>query len=200
MLLLIFIAGAATAQKIPDYGFNKIRIVLSDRTIQAELLPLKSDPIAETDKLYYWTGSNTVHTTQGGFSGKLLNGNYTEFYLNKGIKEQGRFKAGLKDGVWKSWNEKGLLIKVYSWDEGVRSGKFELFDSGGKLKQAGYYKNGLLHGEFTAYTADGKAEAVYYKEGTMTEKRHASFLNKINVFKLFKKDSTDKSQSIRPKQ
>lgn len=194
--LLVF--GIANAQKIPDYGFNKIRIAMGDKVVQADLVPLGSDPAVETDKLYYWSSSNAIHTTQGGFSGKLLNGSYAEYYLNKNLKVQGQFKSGLKDGVWKNWSENGLLIELYRWDKGERSGKFELYGNDGKLKQTGQYKNDLLHGEFTSYAADGKAESVYYSDGKVTDK--TSFLDKINVFKRLRKDTTDKTESAKPKQ
>jgi hypothetical protein len=198
-LLFLFVFGIASAQKIPNYGFNKIRIAMADKVVQADLAPLKSDLAVETDKLYYWSSANAIHTTQGGFSGKLLNGNYIEYYLNKNLKVQGHFKGGLKDGIWKNWNENGMLTDLYSWDEGERSGKFELFGNDGKLKQRGYYKNDLLHGEFTSYAADGKAKSVYYSYGKVTEK--PSFLDKINIFKRPGKDSTGKNQpTAQPKQ
>lgn len=191
-LLFLLITGVSFAQKVPDYGFNKIRIALSDRIIQADLTPLKSDPVVETDRMYHWSSSNSIHITQGGFSGKLLNGDYVEYYLNKNLKEQGQFKGGLKDGIWKSWNEKGVLIELYSWVDGMRSGKFELFDGDGKLKQTGYYKSNMLHGKIIIY-ADGKAETVNYRNGKITEKKPSAFFNRINIFKQFKKDSIGKN-------
>lgn len=197
-LLLLFVFGVANAQKIPDYGFNKIRIAMGDKVVQADLSPLKSDPVVQTGKLYYWSSSNAIHTTQGGFSGKLLNGNYAEYYLNKNLKMQGQFRGGLKDGIWKNWNENGVLRELYTWHEGILSGKFELFSDSGKLKQTGYYKNDLPGGKMTTYAADGKAETVYYKNGKIAAP--SSVWDKINVFKRLRKDSTGKSQPAQPKQ
>ena len=170
---------------------------MGDKVVQADLTPLKSDPALETGKLYYWTSSNAIHTTQGGFSGKLLNGNYAEYYLNKNLKVQGQFRGGLKDGVWKNWTENGTLTEIYRWDRGERCGKFEMFGDDGKLKQTGYYKNDLLHGEFKTYTSNGKAESVYYRYGKVTEK--SSFLDRVNVFKRLREDSAGKSQPTQPK-
>lgn len=177
---------------------------MGDKVVQADLVPIESDPAVETDKLYYWSSGNAIHTTQGGFSGKLLNGSYAEYYLNKNLKVRGQFKGGLKDGVWKNWNENGILTELYHWDKGERSGKFELFGNDGKMRQTGYYNNDLLHGEFTTYAVDGKAETVNYRNGKTTEKQSSGFLDKINVFKRLKKDSTRKSsvknQPAKPKQ
>jgi antitoxin component YwqK of YwqJK toxin-antitoxin module len=50
-----------------------------------------------------------------------LNGHYLAFYPDKNLKEDGYFKTGLKDGVWKTWNRKGDLTGVTTWDEGVEA-------------------------------------------------------------------------------
>jgi len=199
ILLFLLLNGAAFAQKIPDYGFNKVRIALNDRIIQADLAPLRSDPAPQSDKTYYWSSSNAIHTTQGGFSGKLLNGSYVEYYLSKNLKEQGQFRRGLKNGIWKSWSGNGTLTELYTWDDGVRSGKFELFGSDGKLRQTGYYSNNLLHGKMTTY-ADGKSETVEYKDGKIAEKKPSAFWGKINPLKWCRKDSTDTAKSQPAKQ
>jgi len=108
------------AQKLPDAGLNKIRLSLSDKTIVADIDPVLSPPSAKSGLFYYWYGANEIHITQGGFSGKLLNGQYTEYYPNKSLKEQGLFKKGLKNGLWKSWNTDGLLLAVSKWKNGIQ--------------------------------------------------------------------------------
>jgi len=110
---------SANAQKLPDFGFNKVRLAESDKTILAETAPVNSNPKAKANLFYYWYGANEIHVTQGGFSGKLLNGSYTEFYLNKNLEEQGSFKKGLKNGTWKRWNEDGTLNQVTQWKNGL---------------------------------------------------------------------------------
>ena len=121
-ILFIFISlisVSANAQKMPDFGFNKVRIAADDKTILAEIIPVGSNPKAKADLYYYWYSANMIHITQGGFSGKLLNGNYNEFYLNKNLEVQGAFKNGLKNGAWKTWNEDGTLALVANWKNGV---------------------------------------------------------------------------------
>jgi antitoxin component YwqK of YwqJK toxin-antitoxin module len=162
LFLLLFISGSAIAQKLPDDGFDKIRIAGPDKTIQADLKPVNSEPEMETDRLYYWYSGNGIHSTQGGYSGRLLNGQYQEYYANKNLKELGIFKKGLKDGIWRSWNESGTLIEFYTWKKGIKSGKYSIFDEHGILKQSGSYDNGVI------------------------TVNNASFWDKINIFK--KKD------------
>jgi hypothetical protein len=84
-----------------------------------EVNPVKRLPIVKTGLVYYWYSANQVHFTQGGYSGQLLNGVYTEYYQNKNLKQQGMFNRGLKDGVWKMWNKDGTLKEVVNWQEGI---------------------------------------------------------------------------------
>lgn len=118
-LLCLILPWMASAQKVPDFGSNKVRIVQPDKIIEAETLPVASAPKPNAAFFYYWYSSNQIHCTQGGFSGRLLNGGYSEFYLTRNLKEQGAFYKGLKNGAWKSWNEEGRLMKTSRWKRGV---------------------------------------------------------------------------------
>lgn len=117
--ILCFISITTFAQKMPDYGLNKVRIILPNKTVIAEINPVTSKHAAKPALFYYWYEANQIHSTQGGFSGKLLDGQYTEYYLNKNLKEQGSFKKGLKNGAWKSWNEDGTLAVSSTWKNGL---------------------------------------------------------------------------------
>jgi hypothetical protein len=145
ILLLICLFPLCThAQKLPDFGMDKVHIVDSDQNIQAETIPVNSEPDLYNDRFYFWYSSNRIHSTQGGYSGRLLNGNYKEFYPGKALKEEGYFKEGLKDGIWKSWNEYGNLVEQYTWKKGLLSGKFIRCDEKGYIRQSGKYRNGIL--------------------------------------------------------
>jgi len=187
ILIFMFCVFSAAGQKIPDYGLNKVRITAGDKVIQAELKPVNSDPNVETDRFYYWYSSNIVHVTQGGFSGRLLNGKYTEYYLNKNIKEEGVFDKGLKKSAWKNWNDMGILLQFYSWKKGMKDGKFSLFDDYGNLKQNGHYHHNLLNGKVTTYAENGSTTIVNYKNGVIITKNPSKFWQKFNLFKWIKK-------------
>ena len=103
-----------------DENRDQIHIVDSTQEIQVDILPYKTEPRIKNDRYYYWYLRNIIHSTQGGFSGQLLNGHYIAFYPDKNLKEEGYFKTGLKDGVWKNWNRKGDLTSVTNWDEGIQ--------------------------------------------------------------------------------
>jgi antitoxin component YwqK of YwqJK toxin-antitoxin module len=120
LILLCLISLTALSQKMPNEGFYKVRITLPDMTILAEINPISSNPYAKPALFYYWYQANAIHSTQGGFSGKLLNGAYNEYYPNKNLKSQGNYKKGLKTGLWKVWNKDGTLAEVIAWKKGVQ--------------------------------------------------------------------------------
>lgn len=140
-MLIICLPLVSAAQKIPDLGIGKVRITLSDKTIAAELTANARDFTPKTDKTYYWYGSNAIHATQAGYSGRLLNGQYTEYYLNKNLKVQGNFKEGLKTGVWKKWDQDGRLTETAEW------------------------RKGLLDGDATTYAANDSVRVMHYRDG-----------------------------------
>lgn len=118
LLVFCFFGYTASAQQLPDYGLDKVRINESVQTVVAELASVSVSPTAKPALHYFWYNSGAIHETQGGYSGRLLNGQYTAYYLNKNLKEQGLFKKGLKDGTWKSWREDGSLLATVTWKRG----------------------------------------------------------------------------------
>ncbi|HWZ34690.1 MAG TPA: hypothetical protein VNW51_00945 [Mucilaginibacter sp.] len=191
VLMLLLSSVGAMSQKTPSDGFDKIRIADGDKVIQADLKAVSSDPDVETNKFYYWASGNSIHATQGGFSGRLLNGRYAEYYPNKNLKQQGLFKKGLKEGVWKLWSDNGQLIEWYTWDSGIKSGEFCLYDDHGNLKQSGRYKNNVLNGRIRNFDS-GKVTTLSYRNGTVVNKKPSRFWAKVNIFKKIKLPHKDK--------
>jgi hypothetical protein len=181
-IFLAFSLGSV-AQQIPDYGIHKIRITDSDRIVVAEIFPVSSAFKPRTDREYHWFQANRIQHLQGGFSGKLLNGTYTEFYPNKNIREEGTYKNGLKDKTWKFWTENGVLTKVTTWNDGVLSGKFMLFKADGTLEESGRYAESKLNGPVIFYEQPDSSRTVYYKKGKIVPHSNRSFLQRINIFK-----------------
>lgn len=190
IILLLLLSATAEAQQLPDMGLSKVRVNESDRNIQAETKPTGSLPEIETDRSYYWYSGGKIKITQGGYSGKLLNGRYSEFYLNKNLKEQGYFNKGLKNEVWKSWNENGVLIQTVTWKNGLRNGEFILFDAKGTIKQKGSYRNDMLDGKQFNYQGKDSVQVVTYHDGKIAPAKKGSFFRKLNIFK--KKKQADK--------
>jgi hypothetical protein len=142
---------------------DKIIVNYNEHMVVAFTKPVKNKP-AYRDQDFYWFSGQTINHTRGGYSGKLLNGKYEDFYLNKSLKSSGWFNQGLKAGSWRNWDEKGNLTDEYSWSKGKKNGKYFKFDLSGKQTESGKYKNDLLNGKQTLtqdsiqvrYFTDGK--------------------------------------------
>jgi antitoxin component YwqK of YwqJK toxin-antitoxin module len=103
-----------------DDDFTQIRIIDTIQEIRADIAPYKSEPKIKNDRYYFWYMNKVIHSTQGGYNGTLLNGHYVAFYPDKNLKEEGNFNRGLKDGEWKTWNQKGELTAVTNWNNGLQ--------------------------------------------------------------------------------
>ncbi|MFI5161253.1 MAG: toxin-antitoxin system YwqK family antitoxin [Sphingobacteriales bacterium] len=119
VIFLLVSTGAVYAQKMPELSLYKIHIYGNDKTVVAEIKEINSKVHLKPCVFYYWYSADAIHTTQGSYSGTLLNGQYDEYYLNKNIKEQGTFNKGVKTGIWRTWNEDGTLNQAEKWKNGV---------------------------------------------------------------------------------
>lgn len=186
-ILLLWIPLAVKAQKQPEFDPSKIRITEPGRTIIAHTGTDKIT-VSHHDRIYFWYGSNAIHQTEGGFSGRLLNGQYQEFYADKNLREQGEFKDGLKDGVWQSWSENGLLKEFVNWKAGQKHGDFEFYNADGNLLQSGKYKHNLFDGKIRNYKGTDSVQVVKYKAGKLITETpgKTSLWQKVKHFRLKK--------------
>ena len=182
LLMIMLCAGNLTAQHLPVDNTNRIRITDTGQVQLLEILPVKKGPDTDPAAEYYWYSANKVHQTQGGYSGRLLNGSYTAYYLNKELRAQGNFVRGLKKGIWKQWDQQGRLLNYYTWNKGRLSGAFGVYDTTGRIMQEGNYDHGRLEGFLRNYPAADSVQAVYYKNGKQVS-APPPFLKRINIFK-----------------
>jgi hypothetical protein len=114
-------------------GFRKsvatrITINAPDSLVRTWGVQPKTNKKAEPAFTYYWYGNNQVHRTDGGFSGKLLHGQYESTYPNGQLKINGTFRYGIKNGEWVQWYPDG------------------------RIKERMIFADGSLHGNYTQYT------------------------------------------------
>ncbi|MES2063502.1 MAG: hypothetical protein V4456_16355 [Bacteroidota bacterium] len=181
LVLCLFNATVAAAQKIPDSGFNHVRLSEEDRTISFETLPVSGPPGTVPTKTYFWYASGHIQSTQGGYSGKLLNGFYRIYFLNKNLSEEGTFDTGLRHGVWKKWNEAGVLREMITWQNGIKNGAYSQFDENGQVLSVTNYKNGVLEGVSKQYVTKDSVVTTHYHNGKIVQP--APFLKRINPFR-----------------
>ncbi len=134
----------------------------------------------DLNKTYYWYSNNQIKTTQGGFSGKLLDGRFSRFYLNKNLKELGEFNAGLKTGTWKNWADNGTLLKVVSYKKGTPNGKFFNYKESGALAEEGKYKEGKINGLFKKYINPDSVQILKYKNGIIVNQQPSKISKWLN--------------------
>jgi len=136
-----------------------------DETIKFQVLK-KSNDFSPDNKLYYWYWMNNIHSTQMGYSGELLHGEYTSYYSrSNSLKEKGEFKNGLKTGEWVLWYENGNQKILSNWEKGLLSGKFQEYDSNGVILKEFYYNKGELEGNQISYRSGKINELKKYKKG-----------------------------------
>jgi len=131
---------------------------------------------------YYWYSNNKLNVTQGGYSGRLLNGKYSEFYHTIGLRSQGIFGFGLKTGRWDKWSLAGLLIEQANFKGGILHGDFLSYDTTGKLTEWGRYRRGNRSGKWTRRIAADSLVSVRYRNGKVVRQKDSFFR------KLFRKD------------
>ncbi|MCJ0743686.1 toxin-antitoxin system YwqK family antitoxin [Pedobacter montanisoli] len=121
----------------------------------------KPDPLSN----YYWFSNGQIRFTQGGYSGKLIHGLYSDYYLNNQLKEQGYFNMGLKEGEWKLWNEAGALKARINYRRGEANGTFYKYNNSGQLTEEGSYTNGKINGRLKKYITPDSIKLEKYKNG-----------------------------------
>jgi hypothetical protein len=197
-ILMIFTGTNAAAQKIPELAVSRVRLSDSSGSILAEL---SNEPAemqkARPDHTYHWYSANAIHTTRGGFSGKLLHGKYTEYYPNKNLKRQGKYQSGMTTGTWREWNAAGEPLNVYTWKDGRLSGPFSQYDGRGKLLEEGSYANNLPNGVFRHHGGGDSVTTLYYQNGRIIQPR-PSFLKRFNFLKKKRTDSSAVKTPARP--
>lgn len=123
---------------------------------------------ARSQRLYHWYQAQRVQQTQGGYTGKLLHGNYNRYAPNKQLMSQGTYKKGLADGNWKEWRPNHRLVKEEHWKKGRQDGKARHYDERGKLLLQGKMKDGKWQGKVWAGNpADSSYHWTYYTKGEL---------------------------------
>ena len=164
-ILLIKLSHVAYSQDKIKYSPTREFILdYDDSTIVANILAQTPKVKIDNNLTYYWFENNKVKSNKGGFSGRLLHGEYKVLDKNKNLIKQGHFTNGVVDGTWKTWNRQGMLREVQNWKEGVKHGQWIVYNNEGKIIKSTEYKNGKLHGEMMYYE-NGQQVKKNYKNG-----------------------------------
>ncbi len=161
-----FISFTANSQKVPDYSTVKeIPLIAAGYTVLAEVYVSEKEMKTDDDKFYCWVKANIVHTTQGGYEGRLLHGKYSEFYSDNQIKQKGEFKNGMRTGEWKSWYPDGKLKEITHWKNGRLSGGLIRYAESGEIDLKGNFSKGKQDGKWITYDSTGNEIKISFKNG-----------------------------------
>jgi len=183
ILLFVYHAKGQSWEEMYNAARKANTITFHDNAGSKFIFDVKdSQKHARTDRTYHWYQARQIHVSRGGYSGKLLDGDYTQFYANKGLATKGTFKNGLKSGKWKYWNEKGQLLKLSRWKKGKESGPYLLFDSVGRVMERGKFSEGNRDGKISIYSPLDSAyrEQYFYRGAETTEE---GYFAKQNIWK-----------------
>ena len=139
---------------------------------------------ADHSKMYYWFKAGKVHNSESSIGGLLLHNAYSKYYRSNQLAEKGAFNYGLKNDLWTSWFENGLVNEQYNWKNGHKQGDYILNDEDGILVTKGYYKNNLKHGVWINYKTK---DTVSYKLGNIKPKSKKKKETKKGIKKINKK-------------
>ncbi|NHN27975.1 hypothetical protein FIA58_020035 [Flavobacterium jejuense] len=135
---------------------------VSDKEYRYEFYTTDKVSSIKNTKKYYWFKGGLIHSSQGGVAGQLLNDDFKKFYHSNQLAEQGKFKKGLKVGLWKTWFQNGTLETTQKFSNGLSSGDFQKFDGNGNIIEKGKFKKGKKHGQWVNYISK---DTIQFKNG-----------------------------------
>jgi antitoxin component YwqK of YwqJK toxin-antitoxin module len=164
---VLFMTGNSSySQNGLNLSTHSITIQTKDGYAKVNILDKPKKKILPKEYLMYtWYLDDAIHNSAGGYSGKLLHGDYTEYYSSDNLKEQGNYINGLKHGYWKDWYSNGILNTVVCYRNGLKNGVTREYDQKGNLILLCYYKNGLKDGKYCTYVNGIIIDKKYYNKG-----------------------------------
>ncbi len=182
LFFLLFVpdTGIAHAQKKHKSSTSRnIYLTLPSGRIETSIETRKKVK-PYSGKIYYWFDNTAIHHTQGGYSKYLLHGSYLKYsFPSNCLAEKGAFRKGLKNGVWLTWNEHGILKERVKWRNGEIQGRKDIYATDGKLAYVQRYRhNKLLQTKVISDTTDKGRKNILNRTYTTSKK---------NINNLFRK-------------
>lgn len=177
-LLLVSFSDPYTIKRISDLNFR-----YEFYTTEKKVNP-------KENKTYYWFKGGLIHNSQAGIAGDLLDDTFVKMYHSNQLAEKGKFKKGLKTGIWKSWHPNGRIQTTQHWRNGMKIGLFYHYDENGTIAEKGYYRRDKKQGNWIDYV---KKDTLTYRNGALVDPKKPK-LSKLDKFKL-EQQSSKKEQS-----
>lgn len=189
-----------------DYYYNIIKqskdSVLSDNSLSAS--PVTIVATVKGNKLngpirFLRSDSNTV--MQGFMKNGLADSTFITYHISLGNYKREAMKSffrnGLKEGEETEYNEKGVIIFIRNYHEGVLEGVYKHFDDYGDLVTSGTYKDGKKEEIWTENDLDKNYSVFYnYKNDAIIDYNWKAYYNNGKVFFEGNYDKEGKKQGI----
>src|SRR5690554_932871 len=147
----------------------KLKKRISDKNFRYEFYTTNKNKKASKKREYYWFKGGAIHNSEYGVAGELLDKEFQKFYHSNQLAESGKFKEGLKVGIWKTWYENGALKETFFWSKGKKTGKYFLYDKDGSLILKGRYSSGKKTGKLINYKSK---DTIWYKRDSIFTKNN----------------------------
>jgi hypothetical protein len=142
-------------------------------------------------RIYTWALGGQIQSNQGGYTGRLLHGDYTSINNDHTMREQGGY-----------WYPNGRMKKTVTWHRGILRGDFADFDEDGNVVRLGEYKKDKIEGRVLYYDKNAPSKMEYYHRGIMLRSQDLASVNKGDshpvvaaLKKLFKKKAQIETKS-----
>jgi len=168
ILIFVFLSfqQSFAQQTLISNGLHRVFLTRGDTSYEFYALIPEKKIVVQQEKMYFWYKPDTILTTKGGYSGRLLDGSYKEYFPNKNLKVKGQFSKGLKEGEWVSWYSNGQMQKVEHWKKGTREGKIISYNYQGMKVGEEFYKHDIQKGMQLQFNAVKQSfDTVYFKNG-----------------------------------
>lgn len=159
-------------------------VVLSEDAYSRDFFIKQKDHtlIVNKNRDYHWYKANSVLQTQGGQGGKLLHGQYKEYFLNHNLKCRGRLRNGQRIGRWKEWWPNGTVKFSYRYSRGRQSGKMKAYSEFGYLTEKSKFKKGMKSGITLSYDDNKLTSKTKYKRNVPIDTIDIQKPRKFNAF------------------
>lgn len=115
-------------------------------------------------KWHYFHPDGVTKMTVEFYKADLLEGERTVYYSNGQIAQQQSFVNGKEEGVDSHFSEKGVQLKMFTFEKGRLEGDSKIWDTDGNLLIEGRYKDNKKHGTWKYYVGGKLDKELKYPQ------------------------------------
>ncbi len=122
--------------------------------VRAELIHEKGEEAVKAT--YYHRNRRQSIMGEGFFVNQKMNGLWRFFNEQGVLLAEHFYHEGENHGVWKTYYDNGTLAEMQTWHRGEQQGPMERYFPDGTLYMRAHYENNLLNGAYEIYHVNGQ--------------------------------------------